>query len=149
MTWTSPDGQTRDQIDLVAVDSRFKRDRPVSDTRSYRGADISSDHNLAVAVLQLKLCRVGRGAAVISKYRYNKLTIPAVRRKFELDLKNRFSWLMDDSVEQATVYCNEGEENTKSNIEQKTVLNETTKTTLSHKKGTGKSWISVKQEGYG
>ena len=43
-TWTSPDGRIRNQIDHVVVNSRFKRS--VFDTRSYRGADISSDHNL-------------------------------------------------------------------------------------------------------
>ena len=32
-TWTSPDGRTRNQIDHVAVNSRFKRS--VFDTRSY------------------------------------------------------------------------------------------------------------------
>lgn len=63
-TWTSPDGQTRNQINHVVVNSRFKRS--VSDTRSYRGADISSDHNLVVAVMQLMLCRVARKAAVTS-----------------------------------------------------------------------------------
>ena len=62
-TWTSPDGRTRNQIDHVAVNSHFKRS--VFDPRSYRGADISSDHNLVVAVMQLKLCRVGKKAGII------------------------------------------------------------------------------------
>ena len=44
--WTSPDDQTRNQIDYVVVNSRFKRS--VCDNRSYRGADISSDHKLAI-----------------------------------------------------------------------------------------------------
>lgn len=42
-TWTLPDGQTRNQIDQLAANSRFKRS--VSDTRLYKGAGISSDHN--------------------------------------------------------------------------------------------------------
>ena len=76
-TWTSPDGPTRNRIDHVAVNSRFKRS--VFDTRSYRGANISSDHNLVVAVMQTKLCRVGKKAINTSKYEYSKLRIPEVR----------------------------------------------------------------------
>ena len=39
------------QTDHMVVNSRFKES--VSDTRSYRGTDISSDHNLVVAVINL------------------------------------------------------------------------------------------------
>ena len=38
------------------------------ETRGHRGADISSDHNLVVAVMQLKLARVGKKASNTSKY---------------------------------------------------------------------------------
>lgn len=33
-TWTSPDGQIRNQIDLVAVNSRFKRDQSLIQSRT-------------------------------------------------------------------------------------------------------------------
>ena len=73
-TWTSPDDRTRNQIDHVVVNSCFKRS--VFDTWSYRGADISSDHNLVAAVMQLKLCRIGKKAGNTSKYECSKLRIP-------------------------------------------------------------------------
>ena len=81
-TWTSPDGCTCNQIYHVVVNSCFKRS--VFDTRSYRGVDISSDHtcNLVVAVMQLKLCRVGKKASNISKYECSKLRTPEVRQEF-------------------------------------------------------------------
>lgn len=42
-------------------------------------------------------------------YECSKLIIPAVRQEFKLELRNRFSYLMDDRDRQATVDCwNEG-----------------------------------------
>ena len=94
-TWTSPDGCTRNQIDHVAVNLRLKR--LVFETRAYRGADISSDHNLVVAVMQLKLCRVGKKASNTKrKNECSKLRIPEVRPEFKLELRNRFSCLEDN-----------------------------------------------------
>lgn len=58
-TWTSPDGQRQNQIDHVAVRSRFKRS--VQDTRVHRGVDVGSDHNLVVTKAKLKLNRQEAG----------------------------------------------------------------------------------------
>jgi hypothetical protein len=45
--WTSPDGQTHNQIDHVLIDRR--RHSSVSDIRYFRGADCDTDHYLLVA----------------------------------------------------------------------------------------------------
>ena len=52
-TWTAPNGRVRNQIDHVAVNGKFKRS--VRDTRSYRGADCGSDHNLIITTARLRL----------------------------------------------------------------------------------------------
>ena len=81
------------------------------DIRSYRGADISRDHNVVVAVMQLKLCRVCKKAINTSKYECSKLRIPEVRREFELELRSRFSCLQDND-HQTTADWVKGEEHT-------------------------------------
>jgi hypothetical protein len=52
-TWVAPNQRTFNQIDHVAISK--KRRRSLLDIRSYRGADVASDHHLVVAQLRLKL----------------------------------------------------------------------------------------------
>ena len=117
------------------------------DTRSYISADISSDHNLVVAVVQLKLCRVGKKGSNTSKYECSKLRIPEERREFELELRNRFSCL-EDNDHQTTGDWDEGEKHTLPDLEQKwesfkSVVNESAKTVLGYKMKKSKSWITA------
>jgi hypothetical protein len=52
-TWTSPDGQTHNQIDHVLIDRR--RHSSILDVQSFRGADCDTDHYLVVAKIRERL----------------------------------------------------------------------------------------------
>ena len=51
-TWLSPDGNTRNKIDYIAIHKRWFSS--ILDAKSYPGADGDSDHNLVLAKMRLK-----------------------------------------------------------------------------------------------
>jgi hypothetical protein len=50
MTWRSPDGQTFNQIDHLLIDARHVSN--VMDVRTFRGANIDSDHYLLISEIR-------------------------------------------------------------------------------------------------
>ena len=57
-TWTSPDGQHRNQIDYILCSQRWRSSVQSAQTRP--GADCGSDHELLIAKFRLKLKKVGK-----------------------------------------------------------------------------------------
>ena len=55
-TWTSPDGQHRNQIDYILCSQRWRSSIQSEKTRL--GADCGSDHELLIAKFRLKLTKV-------------------------------------------------------------------------------------------
>ena len=55
-TWTSPDGQHRNQIDYILCSQRWRSSIQSAKTRL--GADCGSDHELLIAKFRLKLKKV-------------------------------------------------------------------------------------------
>ena len=52
-TWNSPDGRTKNQIDHVAINCRWRSS--LQDVKTIRGAELDSDHHLVLCKLKLKL----------------------------------------------------------------------------------------------
>ena len=65
-TWTSPDGQHRNQIDYILCSQRWRCSIESSKTRL--GADCGSDHELLIAKFRLQLKKVGK---TIRLFRYD------------------------------------------------------------------------------
>ena len=70
-TWTSPDGQHRNQIDNILCSQRWRSSIQSAKTR--QGADCGSDHELLSAEFRLKLKKV---AKTTRPFRYDLNQIP-------------------------------------------------------------------------
>ncbi|KAL4090324.1 hypothetical protein QTP88_025183 [Uroleucon formosanum] len=93
-TWKSPDDKTRNQIDHILIERRFKSS--ITDVRNYRGADCDTDHFLVIAKFKTKL-KSPEKIKTEKKSRINieMLKDPEVKRQYQIE--------MDKIVEELTV----------------------------------------------
>ena len=70
-TWTSPDGQCRNQIDYILCSLRWKSS--IQSTKIRPGTDCGSDHEPLITKFRLKLKKVGKTAG---PFRYDLNKIP-------------------------------------------------------------------------
>ena len=83
-TWTSPDGQHRNQIDSILCNQRWRSS--IQSTKTRPGADCGSDHELLIAKLRLKLKKVGKTA----RFRYD---LNQISYDYTVEVRNRFKGL--------------------------------------------------------
>ena len=84
-TWTSPDGQHRNQIDYILCSQRWRSSVQSAKTRP--GADCGSDHELLIDKFRLKLKKVGK---TTRPFRYDLNKIPY---DYTVEVRNRFKGL--------------------------------------------------------
>jgi len=84
-TWTSPDGQHRNQIDYSLCIQRWRSSTQSAKTRI--GADCGSDHELLIAKFRLKLKEVGK---TTRPFRYDLNQMPY---DYTVEVRNRFKGL--------------------------------------------------------
>ena len=84
-TWTSPDGQHRNQIDNILCSQRWRSSIKSAKTRP--GADCGSDHELLIAKFRLKLKKVGK---TTRSFRYD---LNQIHYDYTVEVRNRFKGL--------------------------------------------------------
>ena len=94
-TWTSPDGNTTNQIDHVLVKRKFRRS--LSDVRVYRSADCDTDHSLLVTKIQMKLSSRKSGIPRAEITDTEKLRDIEFRNQYQVEVENRFQVLEDEN----------------------------------------------------
>ena len=84
-TWTSPDGQHRNQIDYILCSQRRKSS--IQSAKIRPGVDSGLDHELLIAKFRFKLKKVGK---TTRPFRYDLNQIPY---DFTVEVTNRFKGL--------------------------------------------------------
>ena len=84
-TWTSPDGQHRNQTDYILGSQRWRNS--IQSTKTRPGADCGSDHELLIAKFRLKLKKVGKTTRPF-RYDLNQILYDCT-----VEVRNRFKGL--------------------------------------------------------
>ena len=84
-TWTSPDGQHRNQTEYILCSQRWRSS--VQSAKTRLGADCGSDHELLIAKFRFKLKKVGK---TTRPFRYDLNQIPY---DFTVGVTHRFKGL--------------------------------------------------------
>ena len=79
-TWTSPDGQQRNQIDHILCSQRWRSS--IQSAKIRPGADCGSDHEILITKFRLKLKKVGK---TTRPFRYDLNQIP---KDYTVEVRN-------------------------------------------------------------
>ena len=137
-TWVSPDGKTKNQIDHVLINKRFRNS--VNDTRVYRAADIGSDHYLVCTTIKLRLKtqpKEKKNNRV--KYDTAKLKEKDILKTFKIQLRNRYQVLEEEAPE-----VEEDEEVERDSERMERAYVEVAEAVLGRPRKKKKPWISEK-----
>ena len=93
ITWQSPNGRDANQIDHIIINGKWRGS--LLDTRTYRGADVNSDHFLVVSKIRLKLKNNYKKTQLRRTFNVRRLKEEGVRQEFSIELRNKFSLLED------------------------------------------------------
>ncbi|XP_062611962.1 uncharacterized protein LOC134273760 [Saccostrea cucullata] len=92
-TWNSPDGHTKNQIDHVIINKRWRSS--LLDVVAKQGAGVGSDHSLVLAKVKLKLRKSRKKDQRPPPINIQKLKDPKVMKSFQLKVQNKFEALME------------------------------------------------------
>ena len=82
-TWHAPNGQHRNQIDYTMVQNRFRSSIKRTQTRSFPGADVGSDHAIIMMNFRLRLNKIRILMNTRIKFDLEKLKDPRHYRRVQ------------------------------------------------------------------
>jgi len=130
-TWTSSTAsKIRAQLDHIIINQRWKRS--LQDCRTYRGADIGSDHELLVGTIRMKLARPKKGGES-SRVAVHKLSDANTRRSYVEEIENQLECESSRPIEEDWQSLRDG-------------IVKAAETTLGPVKNKRKEWISTRTE---
>ena len=91
-TWTSPDGEHRNQIDYILCSQRWRSS--IQSTKTRPGADCGPDHELLITQFRLKLKKAGKTA------RPFRNDLNQIAYDYTVEVRNRFKGL--DLIDRVT-----------------------------------------------
>jgi len=83
-TWTAPDGTTKNQIDYILVDKRYRNGVRICKAR--QDADCGSDHNPVIACFQVKLQKNGHNTKTQTTTKWNTELLKDVNVRYQFEL---------------------------------------------------------------
>ena len=105
-TWNSPGGTTRNQIDYILSNDRFRNN--VKQVKTYPGADINSDHIPVVMKLKIKLKKMEK-PKVREQFDLQILKEENYKKEYNVEIRNAYSKLSNQAIEQTPEDQNEVE----------------------------------------
>ena len=143
-TWVSPDGRTTNQIDHIAISSRWRSS--LLDVRAKRGADVASDHHLVIGEVKIKLSTRRQPRPTRWRYDVDKLKDGYNKQCFELALSNRYASLVEEEDEE---HLGQREDETRESLTDrmwetvKTAYVETCEENVGRRASNRKPWMSA------
>ena len=93
-TWKSPDEKTRNQIDFILTNHRFRN--AVRSCKTYPGADCNSDHNLLMANIVCKMRKLKKPKIIPSLDLTTLKNDTDIQKRYEVEVNNRFQQLTNN-----------------------------------------------------
>merc|ERR1711915_771646 len=91
-TWISPDGRTRNQIDYILIDGRYRNS--VTNSKSRPEADCGSDHNPVVADVETRLKWI-KNAKRTNRWNLKRLGMETSMTRFQEMITEKIDSIMD------------------------------------------------------
>ena len=94
--WRSPDGETKNQIDYITINRRFRN--AVQHLKAFPSADCGSDHLPVICKLKVKLLKL-KSPKTTQKLQYSELyNNQEIKKAYAVAVQNRFEELEDEGV---------------------------------------------------